>query len=122
VVRITVPTTFERRATEMRIVVPGREAGGAADPALLKAIARGHTWFEDLATGRAATIMEVAAQENVTDRYVASLIRLAFLPPSLVSACLAGEPTSISTAAAITSAGAGLLWPKLAFCGHLTHR
>jgi site-specific DNA recombinase len=94
----------------MKIVVPGREIAGTADPALLKAIARGHTWFEDLAAGGAATIIEIAARENVTDRYVASLIRLAFMPPRLVSACLAGEPTSISLAAAITSEGGPLLW------------
>ena len=108
------PTAFERRAAEMKIIVPGREVAGTADPALLKAIARGHTWFEDLATGAAATIMEIAARENVTDRYVASLIRLAFMPPRLVSACLASEPTSISLAQAITSGGGPLLWPETA--------
>jgi site-specific DNA recombinase len=114
VVSIPVPAAFVRRAAEMKIVVPGREVSGTADPALLKAIARGHTWFEDLATGAAATIMEIAARENVTDRYVASLIRLAFMPPRLVSACLAGEPTSTSLAAAITSGRRPLLWSESA--------
>jgi site-specific DNA recombinase len=114
VVRLRVPAAFERRAAEIKIVVPGREIAGTADPALLKAIARGHTWFEDLATGGAATIMEIADREHVTDRYVASLIRLAFMPPRLVSACLASEPTSISLAQAITSGGGPLLWPETA--------
>jgi hypothetical protein len=36
----------------MKIIGPGREIAAAADPALLKAIARGHTWFEELATVR----------------------------------------------------------------------
>jgi DNA invertase Pin-like site-specific DNA recombinase len=114
VVRLRVPTAFERRAAEMKIVVPGREIAGTADPALLKATARGYTWFEDLATGAATTIMEIAAREKVTDRYVASLIRLAFMPPRLVSACLAGEPTGISLAAVITDGGEPALWSEWA--------
>jgi hypothetical protein len=121
VVRIPLSAAFERRAAEMKIVVPGREIAGTADPALLKAIARGHTWFEDLVTGGAATMMEIAARENMTDRYVASLIRLAFMPPRLVSACLAGEPTGISLAHALTSGGGSLLWSDSAHCGDPPH-
>jgi hypothetical protein len=44
----------------------------------------------------------------VTDRYVSSLLKLAFLPPNLVTACLAGEATAAR--ATLTSEGAPLLW------------
>jgi hypothetical protein len=70
---VHVPTAFERRTGAMSIVVPGREVGKVADPSLIKAIARGHVWFEQLASGEAATIAEIARRENVTDRYVSSL-------------------------------------------------
>ena len=90
--------------------MPGRESGSSADPALIKAIARGHAWFAELASGQAATIAAIAAREKVTDRYVSSLLKLAFLPPNLVTACLAGEATALSTKAAVTSDRAPLLW------------
>jgi hypothetical protein len=73
----------------MSIVVAGREVGASADPSLMKAIARGHVWFEQLASGGAATVTEIAQREKVTDRYVSSLLKLAFLSPELIQAALA---------------------------------
>jgi hypothetical protein len=51
-------------------------------------VARGHVCFEELATGQAETIAEIAAREKVTDRYVSSLLEFVFLPPVFVDACL----------------------------------
>src|SRR3712207_1695785 len=76
---------------------------------LIKAIARGYAWFEELATGRATTIAEIAGREAVTDRYVSSLLRLAFLPPELVEASLAGQ-TEYSAAALIGSNEVPMVW------------
>jgi hypothetical protein len=106
---IHVPTALQRCASEIKLMVPGRDTGPSADPALIKAIARGHAWFAELASGQAATIAAIAAREKVTDRYVSSLLKLAFLPPNLVTACLAGEATALSTMAAVTSEGPPLL-------------
>jgi len=61
------------------------------DPALIKAVARGHVWFDELLAGRADSITEIAAREGVTDRYVSQLIGLAFTPPKLVEAILEGR-------------------------------
>ncbi len=82
---VLLPDAFERRTGAMSIVVPGREVGPAADPSLIKAIARGHAWFEQLASGEAATLAEIAQREKVTDRYVSSLLKLAFLSPDRAS-------------------------------------
>jgi DNA invertase Pin-like site-specific DNA recombinase len=110
VISVRVPMAFQRRAAEMKIIVPGREIAAAADPALVKAIARGHAWFEELATGEAATIMEIARRENVTDRYVSSLLKLAFLSPAFVEGCLRGEARGVSAKLAMNELELPILW------------
>jgi hypothetical protein len=48
---------IKRRGVELRLVVNGdRAKTQKADPALLKAIARAHRWFDDLVTGRVASM------------------------------------------------------------------
>jgi site-specific DNA recombinase len=58
---------------------------------LVKALARGVTWYDDLVSGRAASYREIAAREAVAERFVAKLIPIAFLDPGLVSDCLEGR-------------------------------
>ena len=78
---------MKRRGVEMRLIIGSADAPPRKpDPALLKAIARAHGWFEELASGRAASLAAIASHEGVSDRYVARLIRLAFLAPKIVEA------------------------------------
>lgn len=71
----------------MRLIIGGADAPlRKPDAALLKAIARAHRWFEELVSGRATSLAEIACRQGVTDRYVARLIRLAFLAPEIVEA------------------------------------
>ena len=56
-----VPLQKRRWGFEMRLVIGGGAAPPPkADPALLKAVARGFRWFNELATGRAVTAAEIA--------------------------------------------------------------
>jgi hypothetical protein len=78
---------MKRRGVEMRLIIGGADAPPRKpDAALLKAIARAHRWFEELVSGRATSLAEIACRQGVTDRYVARLIRLAFLAPNIVEA------------------------------------
>jgi hypothetical protein len=114
-IRIQVPTAFERRTGATSIVVPGREVEPSADPALIKAIARGHTWLEQLASGEAATLSDIARRENVTDRYVSSLIKLAFLSPEIVQAAVEGRcPPGVSAKRLTLEMELPLLWREQA--------
>ena len=54
------------------------------DPALIKTIARGRGWFEELATGRARSLQDLAKRDAINRRYIRRLIDLAFLSPELV--------------------------------------
>ena len=47
-----------------------REHDARVDPALVKAVVRGRRWFEDLASGRAESIAQIAQAEGVSARYV----------------------------------------------------
>ena len=85
---------FQRRGVASKLVLPGRAEpyhSAKCDPALIKAVARGHLWFEELATGRARSLHELATREGITRRYIRRLVNLAFLSPQLVQAILRGR-------------------------------
>jgi len=73
-----------------------------ADAALIKALARGHVWFNELAKGKASSINEIARQENLTGRYVSRIIQFAFLAPDITEAILAGRQPVDLTVETIT--------------------
>jgi hypothetical protein len=79
---------------ELRLVLP---AGNETDLAprtnrvLIKAVVKACAWKEQLISGRSASILAIAANEGVTDRYVARLLKLAFLAPDIVEAILEGR-------------------------------
>ena len=95
------PIRIARRGVETRLVIDGPGGGTAdrtADPALVKAVARGHVWFEELTSGQAASISEIARREGVSDRFVSILLNLAFLAPSVVQAIMEGRQPAELTA------------------------
>ena len=96
----SVPFSIQRRGDAVRLVVAddGSWASNSrVDTALVKAIVRGRKWFEDLANGRAGSIMEIAESEGVSDRYVGALMPLAFLAPEIVKKLLTGgQPTDLT--------------------------
>jgi hypothetical protein len=101
VVRHVIPARTRRRGVEMRLVLHDGNKGSGddqGDPALVKAIVRGRQWFEDLASGRAKSLLEIAEAEGVSDRYVGHLIPLDFLAPHIVARILAGaQPVDLTT-------------------------
>ena len=89
----------------MRLALHSGEQGsgdGRVDPALVKAIVLGRKWFDDLASGRASSLVEIAKAEGVTDRYVGHLLPLAFLAPDIVASVLSGTQPVDLTAEALT--------------------
>ena len=115
-VQLEVPLQFRRRGVEMKLLIPSeahRPQPQRPDPALIKALARGHLWFEDLATGRAASLRDIAKRDRITEGYVGRLIRLAFLAPSIVETILEGSQAVELTAARLTDrTGLPLDWTE----------
>jgi site-specific DNA recombinase len=111
---IEAPLSATRRGVETKLVIEGDGATSVdrePDAALVKAVARGHAWFDDLVTGRAKSVNEIAAREGLNPRYVARLLDLAFLPPTLVEAILEGMQPADMTAEQLSRTERGsLLW------------
>jgi hypothetical protein len=60
------PLEVVRGAGETAVIVPNASAHEvASDPALIKAIARGVTWFEELATGRIDTVRAIGERDGL---------------------------------------------------------
>ena len=115
---LEVSTSFARHGVETKLIVSNTtDVNRSVDPALLKAVARGHFWFEELVSGRATSITELGKSEGVTDRYVSQLINLAFLPPSMVERIVEGrQPLHISRSG--MAGTVPLLWPTEATGRH----
>jgi ribosomal protein L20A (L18A) len=105
---------MKRRGVEIRLVIEGEAARAARpDPALLNAIARGHRWFHELASGRTASIREIAKREGVNDSYVKRLIPLALLAPEIVqSICDGSQPASLTAEVLKHNSPLPLEWTK----------
>src|SRR5205823_1758704 len=106
---------FKRRGVETKLVLPGlaeQSHGSRCDPALVKAIARGRAWFDELATGRARSLEELAKRDGISRRYIRRHVGLAFLSPRLVEAILKGQQPVALTATRLTELDLPFDWTE----------
>ena len=78
----------------MRLVVPPAHAMNRSprpNASLIKAVVKAHKWKEKLFADEVSSVRVIAEKEGVTDRYVARILRLAFLAPDIVEAILDGS-------------------------------
>ncbi|HEY2539065.1 MAG TPA: hypothetical protein VGI28_06140, partial [Stellaceae bacterium] len=92
------PLHIKRRGVEMRFVIDGPDPRATnPDPVLLKEIKRARRCFDALVTGRIASVADLASREGISDRYVSSLLPLAFLAPEIIEAIVAGtQPANLT--------------------------
>jgi len=70
-----IPMQMRRRGVEVKLVIGGdHEFSRSCDPVLLKLIARAHSWFDELVTGRAASMVEIGEREKIGKRHVTTAI------------------------------------------------
>jgi ParB-like chromosome segregation protein Spo0J len=113
-VELTAAVAFTRRGAETKLVLPGlapQDRSSRCDPAI-KAIARGRAWFEEIATGRARSLPELAKRDGTSRRYIRRLVGLAFLSPQLVEAILQGRQPAELTATRLTELDLPLDWTE----------
>jgi site-specific DNA recombinase len=112
---VTAAVDFKQRGAETKLVLPGlsqHNQPSRCDPTLLKAIARGRAWFEELATGRARSLGQLAERDGITRRYIRRLVDLAFLSPLLVEAILQGRQPVELTATRLIELDLPLDWAQ----------
>jgi hypothetical protein len=114
-IEFTAAVDFKRRGIASKIVVAGlsqQNQTSNCDPALIKAIARGRAWFDELATGRARSLAELAERDGITRRYIRRLVDLAFLSPQLIDAILQGRQPVALTATRLTELDLPFDWTE----------
>jgi DNA invertase Pin-like site-specific DNA recombinase len=114
-IELTAAVDFKTRGAETKMVLPGlaqQNQSSRFDPALVKAIARGRVWFEELATGRAQSLQQLARRHGITRRYIRRLVDLSFLSPKLIDAILDGRQPIELTATRVTDLDLPLDWAE----------
>lgn len=89
---IATSLSFKRRGVEAKLVVGApRDTGSAPNEKLVTILAQAHRWFEQLVSGEAETVDQIAARENLDASDVGRTMQLAFLAPDMVEAILSGR-------------------------------
>ncbi len=90
---VEVPFEIVQRGGGCRLIADGESSQNIDGPnaALVRAIARGQHWREQLLGGHAQSLTEIAKREGVSARYVSRMLRFAFLAPDITEAALSGE-------------------------------
>jgi site-specific DNA recombinase len=88
---IIVPVRVTKRGVEQRLVVGDHNGAKVRDAALIRAVARAHAWAEDLMTGAARDLTEIAERTALPPAYIRAHLPLAFLAPNIVAAIIEGR-------------------------------
>ena len=107
VANISAPFQRRRRGIETKLVY-GHEPP-KVDAVLLRRVARGYAWWDEITTGR-TTFKEIVKRENLSRRFVAIHIDLAFLAPDIVAAIIEGRQPRMPTAQAFRSIQLPIVW------------
>ena len=114
-IELTAAVALKRRGVETKLTLPRlnqQNHSARRDPALIKAIARGRAWFDELATGRAPSLQALAERDGITRRYIRRLVGLAFLSPELLEAILQGRQPVALAATRLTELDLPLDWTE----------
>lgn len=96
---VTVPVTFKWRNTgNGRVIInPDSSIVDLRRETILTAVARGRRWVQLLDDGSVESIRAIAAKIGREPNYVARLIRLSMLAPSIIESVIRGDyPANIS--------------------------
>ena len=88
---LKVKARLQRVGREMKLVVHNAGDRAAADPGLLRIIARAHDFQERLLQDPDLTVPAIANQERLTIGYLSRLLRLPSLAPDIVTAIVNGK-------------------------------
>ena len=90
-IRVVIPLTIRKKNGRPKILPPADHTPAEAqvqDAHVLRAIARAWNWRRRIERGDASTIADIANAENVTDRFVSRMMRLAYLAPDVLEKLL----------------------------------
>ncbi len=91
VVTLTAPARLKRVGREMRMLAENSDDRTAADPSLLRIIARAHDVQARITQNTKLTVHHVAREEEVSAAYIYNLLRLPWLAPDITAAIVNGR-------------------------------
>jgi hypothetical protein len=91
IVKLVAPARLKRVGREMRMLVENSDDRRAADPSLLRIIARAHDIQERLIRHTELTVHDIAREERVSAAYIYNLLRLPWLAPDITTAIVNGR-------------------------------
>ena len=91
VVTLTVPARLKRVGREMRMLVESSDDSTAADPSLLRIVARAHDIQARLIQNAKLSVHDIAREEQVSAAYIYVLLRLPWLAPDITTAIVNGR-------------------------------
>ena len=106
-VTVRVPISIRSRGGRKLVLAPDGSSVTPApvrrrvDNTMVKAIARAFRWREMPENGTYATIVEIAATEEINESYVGRVLRLTLLAPDIVEAILSGRQPAKMTLPAL---------------------
>lgn len=84
--------SLKKRGVEARLVLTGAHGNSPSlDPHLIRIVARARLWHEDLTSGRAGSINELARQQNEDRNEISRFLSLAWLAPDIIETILLGK-------------------------------
>ena len=97
---LSCPVQLKRCGIETRLVTsngPIAPSHPESTIAIQKALRKALKWNQALLDGKASTLTALAEKENVAQRYICDLIKLAYLAPDIIEAIIEGKPSSSLT-------------------------
>jgi hypothetical protein len=91
ILKLKVKARLQRVGREMKLVVHNADDRTAADPGLLRVIARAHDFQQRLMQNPDLTVPAIASQEQLTIGYLSRLLRLPSLAPDIISGIIDGK-------------------------------
>lgn len=86
---IVTAISLRRRGVEAKLITGGdRTDAGEPDTKLIAAIASARSWFADLQTSKAPSVLELATRHNLDRSHISRILPLAFLAPDIVNAII----------------------------------
>jgi DNA invertase Pin-like site-specific DNA recombinase len=104
-VRLSIAARLHRTGHELRLVIDNEHGTSMRpDAKLIRLVAKGRRWYEELVSGQTASLRSIAKREGVGDTYVSRVLHAALLAPDIVERILNGtQPITLTVDALRTS-------------------
>ena len=114
IANLVLPVRLYRTGHDLRLVInngPNGDEAGKQDPALMKWLARGRRWYQQLTSGEMPSLRAIASAEGITERFVSRVIAGSLLAPDIIEKVIQGRQPITFTVKSLSSVAYWLFCP-----------